>query len=325
MESGEWTSDCTYNLELNGVDPDTSDNDQTPDPTPPPPDLPMSLIIVRDSDNIYLGFQWSHEPEGGNPDEYLLGMGFDFNANGLWEDTDNGALGPDSVHTIDDAMLLVYLGVNIGQPNPPPDAWVKIYIPDGVYVLSWGDKNDDDTFSFDAIAGPPAEPGTIYGGVVGPVLDGSGNTVDLCPLDGGGHGTCVAGQDYGAGYSPQFVGYEYVLEFKVPRGLFHSPAGFGFALTQNGDGWTWPAVLDASKIDLNVDTSAEALGVLGEVASGTGQALLDPGPEEPGWLDQPVGGITTSVDKAALVMPWIAASAMFGIAVLVLTAKKRRT
>jgi hypothetical protein len=320
MGAGEWASDCTYNLQLKGVDENLDDNNENPDPTPPPPDKPMTLTILRDSQNLYLGFRWSHDPQSGTPTEFLLGMGFDFNANGRWEDTDNNLLGPDSVHTVDDAMLLVYLGVNIGEPNPPENAWVKIYIPDGTYVLSWGDKNDDDIFSFDAIAGPPAEPGTIYGGVVGPVLDGSGNTVDLCPLDAGGHATCAGGQDYGAGYSPLFVGYEYVLEFKVARAFFHSPAGFGFALTQNGDGWTWPTVLDASKIDLNIETSAEALGLLGDVASGWGMGLLDPSPSS-----EPVGGVTTTVDRVALVMPWIAAFAILGIAVLAMAADKRRT
>jgi hypothetical protein len=116
------------------------------------------------------------------------------------------------------------------------------------------------------------------------------------------------------------LGYEYVLEFKVPRAFFHSPAGFGFALTQNGDGWTWPNVLDASKIDLNVDTSAEVLGLLGEVASGYGMGLLDPGPSQ-----EPVGGAVASVDKVSLVMPWIAACAILGIAILIVAAKKRRT
>jgi hypothetical protein len=101
--------------------------------------------------------------------------------------------------------------------------------------------------------------------------------------------------------------------------FFHSPAGFGFALTQNGDGWTWPSVLDASKIDLNVETSAEALGLLGDVASGVGSGLLDPGP------GPVVGGVMVSVDKVTLVMPWIAACAILGIAVLVVAAKKRRT
>jgi hypothetical protein len=317
MEPEEWSTSCTYGLLIKGVDPTPDDPN-----TGPPADLPMTLNIVRDSENVYLGFLWTHDPGTGNAYEYLLGMGFDFNHNGVWQDPDG------NLNTVDDAMLLVYLGVDIGQPNPPPDAWVKIFIPDGAYVLSWGEKSDG-TFGFDAIAGPPGPEG-IYGGVVGPVLDRDMNTVDLCPLDGTGHAACVQGQDYGAGYSPLSPGpgYEYVLEFKVPKAFFNSPAGFGFALTQNGDGWTWPGVLDASKIDLNVETSAEALGVLGEVASGAGQALLDPGPNanEPNGPNGPaVGGVTMAVDKVAVLAPWIAGFAMLGIAVLVVATRKRRT
>jgi len=95
---------------------------------------------------------------------------------------------------------------------------------------------------------------------------------------------------------------------------------FGFALSQNGDGWTWPTVLDTSEIDLSVEGSAEALGkLLGDV-TGQGMGLLDPGPSQ-----EPVGGAMASVDKVSLVMPWIAACAILGIAVLIVAAKRRRT
>ena len=312
MSPGEWGSHCSYSLQLKGVDTNADDNNQNPDPTPPPADKPMTLIVVRDSQNLYLGFQWSHDPQGANPAEGGLGLGFDFNANGVWEDLDHSKLGPDSVHTIDDSLLLVYLGTSIGDPNPPSNAWLKIYIPVGLYILSWGDKNNDGQFSWDAIGGPPEVPNSIYHGVEGPVLDGSGNPVTF---------------PYGVGMTGTAPGpYAYTFEIAVPIALFHSPAGFGFELsqkvnTQNGEDslvWTWPTIVTPS-VDLNNPDSAAVLGkLLGDLAHPMG--ILDPLGGE-----GPVGGAVASVDKPALMIPWIAGFAMLGIAVLVVTTKKRRT
>ena len=306
MSPGEWNSKCTYNLQLKGVDQKADDDNQNPDPTPPPADKPMTLIVVRDSQNVYLGFQWNHDPQGANPADGGLGLGFDFNANGVWEDTDHDALGPPSVHTIDDSLLLVYLGVNIGKPIYDPNDWIHIYIPVGLYILSWGDKNDDDQFSFDAIGGPPAIPGTIYDGVIGPVLDGSGNVAVAFP-----YGVRITGT------GP----YVYTFEIAVPVVLFHSPAGFGFELSQKTGlanlAWTWPTIVEPN-FDVNNPDSAAALGkLLGDLSNPIG--ILDPG-ELPA-----VGGAMASVDKVSLVMPWIAALAVLGIVVAIAVSRKRRT
>jgi hypothetical protein len=298
MSPGEWNSKCTYNLQLKGVDQNGDD------PPLPPPDKPMTLIVVRDSQNLYLGFQWNHDPQGANPADGGLGLGFDFNANGVWEDTDHDALGPPSVHTIDDSLLLVYLGVSIG--NPQGGGWINIYIPDGLYILSWGDKNDDDQFSFDAIGGPPAEPGTIYHEVEGPVLDRSGNPVAF---------------PYGVGMTGAGP-YAYTYEIAVPIVLFHSPAGFGFELSQKTGSdnlaWTWPTIVEPN-IDLNNPDTAAVLGKLvGDLTNPIG--ILDLGDD----LDA-VGGPMASVDKVSLVMPWIAALAVLGIVVAIAVSRKRRT
>lgn len=307
MSPGEWNSPCTYNLQLKGVDQNADDDNQNPDPTPPPADKPMTLIVVRDSQNLYLGFQWNHDTLGQNPAQFLLGLGFDFNANGVWEDLDHSKLGPDSVHTIDDSLLLVYLGTSIGDPHPASNAWLKIYLPDGLYILSWGDKNNDGQFSWDAIGGPPAQPGTPYeNGVEGPVLDGSGNTVAF---------------PYGVGITGTEP-YVYTYEIAVPIALFHSPAGFGFELSQKTGpdnlAWTWPTIIE-SNLDLNNPSTATVLGLLGDLADPA--AILDP----VGDAGLAVGGTMASVDKPALMIPWIAGFAMLGIAVLVVTTKKRRT
>ena len=301
MDAGEWTSQCTYDLQLKGVDKNPGDE------TDPPPDKPMTLFVLRDSANVYLGFQWNHDPAGAGWDEYGIGLGFDFNANGVWEDTDHDQLGASSVHTIDDALLLVYLGRAIGEPNPPGDAWVKIYIPVGLYILSWGDKNDDEVFSWDAIGGPDAIPFTIYHGVDGPVLDGSGNPVTF---------------PYGVGVTGTGP-YTYTMEIAVPIVLFHSPAGFGFLVSHNGDAWTWPTIVQPEIPDdgenLNEAESARLLGkLLGDLSNPIG--LLDLGDD----LDA-VGGAMASVNKVSLVMPWIAALAVLGIVVAIAVSRKRRT
>ena len=222
MQPGEWTSACTFNLQLKGVDTDLSDNTGTNDPTPPPPDKPMTLIVLRDSENIYLGFQWNHDTKGADATQYLLGLGFDFNANGLWEDGDYAQLGKDSVHTIDDALLLVYLGHYVGNPVYDPNAWISLYLPHGLYVLSWGPNNDNPpTFQFGAISGPQNDaPNSHYT-----------QPDDLGARDRNNNPVSFP---YGAAEPPEsmLLGYRYTMEIAVPLVLFHSPAGFGFALTQ---------------------------------------------------------------------------------------------
>jgi len=311
ISSGEWVSRCTFDLQLRGADNDPEN------PPPPPADKPLTLTVLRDSQYIYLAFQWTHDTQGADPSQYLLGLGFDFDADGLWEDNDHAQLLAFSVHTIDDALLLVYMGHYVGDPHPPPDAWIKFYLPDGLYVLSWGDKNDDNTFQFDGISGPPAEPGTPYDpGVEGPALDGNGNPVTFphgpsCNEDGG----C----------SPVPL-YAYTYEIAVPRLLFHSPAGFGFALVhQTGSpnpvtqAWTWPTLVDASGVDLGKPESAEALGKLvGDLAGTWERGFLDPGGEPA------VGGVMATIDKVTLILPWIAALAGLGLVALLLASRKRR-
>jgi hypothetical protein len=314
MNPGEWGSECSYNLWLKGVDTNTDDdNTADGDPTPPPPDLPLTLIVVRDSENVYLGFQWNHDPLGADPADGGLGLGFDFDHDGVWEDNDHTQLGVDSVHTIDDSLLLVYLGKDIGTPLPPSDAWIKIYIPVGLYILSWGDKDNDGTFTWDAIGGPPAVPNSIYNGVEGPVFDGSGNPVTF---------------PYGVGMTGTAPPYTYTFEIAVPVALFHSPAGFGFELShKTGEtdslAWTWPTVV--SNLDLNSPDTAGVLGLLGDLTNPA--ALLDPNapPPEPTGGAPAVGGAIASTDKISLVIPWIAALAVFGTVLAIAVSRKRRT
>jgi hypothetical protein len=279
-------------------------DDNPDDGNPPPPDKPMTLLVVRDSTNVYLGFQWNHDPPAQGQNDYGIGLGFDFNANGVWEDTDHAQLDALSVHTIDDSLLLVYLGKAIGDPDPPSNAWIKIYIPVGLYVLSWGDKNDDEQFSWDAIGGPAAIPGTIYKGVEGPILDGSGNPVTFDP--------------YGVGITGTGP-YAYTLEIKVPLVLFHSPAGFGFMVSHNGDAWTWPTIVQP-EIDLSNPATAVVLGkLLGDLANVGGGGILDPGIGEPA-----VGGAITTVNSLTLILPWVAALAGLGLVAVIVAYRKRR-
>jgi len=312
MDPGEWTSACTFALDLKNVDTTL-------------PDKPMTLIVLRDSDNVYLGFQWNHDPQGADATQYLLGLGFDFDADGSWEDGDYAQLGKNSVHTIDDALLLVYLGHYAGDPSPPEDAWIKLYLPHGLYVLSWGNETDvgPSAFQFYGISGPANDfPGSPYTQPDGLGTNDRNNNPVSFPY----------------GVAPpelMFLGYRYTMEIAVPLALFHSPAGFGFALThQTGTpdpetgnsptlSWTWPTVVGEIP-DLGKPESAEALGTLvGDLASTWQRGLLDPGLDE--GIGEPVGGVMTTVNKPVLMIPWIAGFAMLGIAVLVVATRKRRT
>jgi len=120
--------------------------------------------------------------------------------------------------------------------------------------------------------------------------------------------------------------YAYTYEIPVPRVLFHSPAGFGFALVhQTGSpnpvtqAWTWPTLVDASGVDLGKPESAEALGKLvGDLAGTWERGFLDPGGEPA------VGGVMATIDKVTLILPWIAALAGLGLVALLLASRKRR-
>ena len=221
----------------------------------------MTLHVMRDLKNLYLAFDWTHEwilnPDdpGSSPDQYLLVLAFDINHNGLWEDEDR------VLYSIDDMVALSYLGVDIGDPQPPEDAWIKIYIPHGLYIYSWGDADyvpgGEYKPQIDVIGGPPAIPGTIWTGVPGPgPLDRSGRSVTF---------------RYGVGRSPSGAvsgqTYEYTLEVAVPMILFPGrSAGFGLGLQQETNAnlylWAWPNEVDPDSFDVADATSAGLLGTL---------------------------------------------------------------
>jgi len=272
---------------------------------------------MRDAETLYLGFQWTHtwnvDPNAGDssPDKYVLVLAFDFVRDGVWQDVDSNP------NTIDDGLGLVYLGFDIGDPIPPEDAWVKIYIPYGQYVISWDGQANEGQGQIAAIGGPPEEdfPGTIYHGVPGNPSDMNGNPVTF---------------DYGVGRSPSGAlsgqVYTYTIEVAVPLALFHSPAGFGFGLGQETNGqvywWTWPSSIDQS-FDATDKTGASLLGILTDLSSS--QGILDPDKEPPKQpLAAPVGGAMVPVDKLAVMLPWFAVASMAGIVTVAALVRRRR-
>lgn len=311
ISPGEYIETCQYQLDLHGA---YYDNGTLVDP--PLPKL-MMLYIMNDYENVYLAFQWTHlwnndtDAADSSPDKYLLLLAFDFDADGLFEDDDN------FVYTIDDGLGLLYLGFYIGNPNPPQDAWIKIYIPVGLYVISW-----NSTQGVQAIGGPPAEPGTIWEGVKplgnpGP-LDEDGNSVSF---------------PYGVSRSPtgKTSGqvYTYIMELAVPKILFHKsaelvfePARFGFALMQETNSmciWTWPSEIQNWGGEVNSE-SAEQLGFLLDLDPGS-DGFLDPGEDPP---PSPVGGVLAHPDKWGVLLPWLVALAVLGAATAVIASRKRR-
>lgn len=286
----------------------------------------MQIYVMRDSANLYLGFQWTHiwnndtTTSDSSPDKYVLVLAFDFVRDGVWQDIDN------NTNTIDDGLGLIFLGFDIGDPNPPENAWIKIYIPHGQYVISWDGQANAGQGQIAAIGGPPEEnfPGTIYHGVSGSPSDRNGNAVTFT---------------YGLGRSPSnYVNggtYTYAIETMVPQALFHSPAGFGFGLGQETDGqvywWTWPSTIDQS-FDANDKTGASLLGIVTDLSGSLGalDPVNDPQPPKPpqpptGQVGAPVGGLITPVDKLALALPWLSITLLAGmVSVAVLIRTRRR-
>jgi len=309
ISPGEYIETCGYQLDLQGA---YDENGNLVGPQ-----KQMALYIMNDFNNVYLAFQWTHlwnqhpSDQDSSPDKYLLLLAFDFDADGLFEDNDN------FVYTIDDGLGLLYLGFYIGNPNPPQDAWIKIYIPVGLYVISW-----NSTQGAQAIGGPPAEPGTIWEGVKplgnpGP-RDGNGNRVSF-PY---GVSRSPAGKTSGQVYT-------YIMEVAVPKILFHKsaelvfePARFGFALMQETNSmyiWTWPSTIQNWGGQVNPE-SAEQLGFLVDLDPGS-DGLLDPGGDPP---FSPVGGVIAYPNKWDVLLPWVIALAVFGAATVVVASRNRR-
>jgi len=347
----EWDEACHYELPLQGpytpgTDPDTGNATWVPVPANYSLGKSMNLYIMRDATNVYLAYQWDHlpdndtaEPKVKSPDRYILFMAFDFNNNGVFEDTDN------IVNTIDDALGLAYLGfviriywcvrICLFAPCPPGcTVWLDIFIPKGLYSFSW-----NSTEGAQVIGGPPAPitytgdegPDTVYNGVPGP----GPLAPDLTPVSFPNR----------ASYTPLdnsvTTVHTYTIELAVPKILFHSPAGFGFALGQDtnrktvdGDKqafpvWTWPSQLDTFNVDPGqMGDNPDLAKFLGFLAENTNDpsGLLDPGPTPPGPTPPaPVGGVVAAPDRIALLLPWFAACAIVGLVTAVWIARKRKT
>jgi len=326
---GEWNETCHYVLPLQGpyltgTDPVTGNATWVPIPANYSLGKSMDLYVMRDATSIYLAYQWSHLPDNNtaNPkvksaDRYGLIMAFDFDNDGKFEDTDN------IVNTIDDALGLAYLGFDVRIylvlcPFGKCSVWLDIFIPKGLYSYSW-----NTTQGAQVIGGPT--PPIYYNGPDGPptVYNGVPGSGPLAP-----DGTPVSFPN-GVSYTPldnsPIIVHTYTIELAVPKILFHSPAGFGFALAQEtnrnttmGDEdvwpvWTWPSQLDTFEQDpnnaLQNPDMAQLLGFLGDNINDP-SGLLDPGPAAP---PAPVGGVVAAADRVALLLPWLAACAIVGV------------
>jgi hypothetical protein len=311
-----------YNLQLQGVTQQIGD----PAYAYTPPDKDMTVTIGRtDKGNLMIEFRWTHDPgDDALRDKYILLLTFDFDNDGSWED------GDDFLYTVDDSLALISLGYDldvwIGKPFHPGEEWIAFYIPHGLYVYSYGNKDDPSNPMWDLgtpIGGPPAQgPGPISGkmwnGVEGPgPLYPDKSSLEFTPFYSG------------------FEGTSYVTKMPIPLGLFHSPSGFGFILGQqtavSGEkpwlSWIWPPqeplpedLLGA----LGASDGAELLGNLDPDAEGPYNYVLGdpPGPD----AGQAVGGFATAVDRIALAAPWIALTSILGVALVlaVVIAKRRK-
>jgi hypothetical protein len=341
ISPGEWAEACHYLLPLQGPYINGNDEDGNTVWVPVPANYSLSksmnLYVMRDAANVYLAYQWSHLPDNNtiaptvkSADRYGLITAFDFDNDGKFEDSDN------VVNTIDDALGLAYLGFDVRiyvelclpfGPNCHNTVWLDIFIPKGLYIFSW-----NSTEGAQPIGGPtppipyhgPDGPDTVYSGLPGPG--------PLAP-----DGTPMSFPN-GAGLTPPdnspTVTHTYTIELAVPKILFHSPAGFGFALIQEtnrntqskGDEhaspvWTWPSQLDTFTQDPTSLQNPDLAKLLGFLADNMNDptGLLDPGPS-----GQPVGGVTAPVDKVALVLPWLGAIAIVGMPATVWMARKRK-
>jgi len=306
-----------YNLQLQATEVSVGGDLYTP------PKKDMTVTLGRTNlGNLMMVFEWEHDPGPKVPaSNYAIILGFDFDNDGLWENPDI------NVYTPDDALGLVALGytLDVCIPKPcftPPcggGCWIAFYIPNGLYVLSWGiDPNDNSGPKVVPIGGPPGPQGP------GPI---SGKTWES--LKGPGPRYPISLESIV--FNPYYTDTSYVMKVGVPLALFHSPSGFGFFLTQQttvGDetpwlSWMWPSQGSSSPdlSDLGNENGAQYLGNLDPTAEGPYNYVLadPPGP------DAPVGGFATAVDKIALVVPWIALTSILAVAlVLALTKAKKR-
>jgi len=223
LDEGEWDSDCSFERDLRGI-PENVTDDGSWHWEYPPFNQSVTQYHMQDDNNHYLAFQWTHlwlnntvNDDDSSPDKYIFAAGFDFDHDRVWEDYDN------NVHTIDDALALVYLAFQIGEPNAT--GWFPIYIPEGLYVFSWNATANE----------------------------GQDITADPGPLDRDGNPVTF---NYGHGRTPEWfesnVTYTYTFEVTVPNILFHSTAGFAFGLAQETNfvvggtqynetyAWSWP-------------------------------------------------------------------------------------
>jgi hypothetical protein len=310
-----------YSLHLQGVTQKIGESEYTP------PDKDMTVTFGRtDKGNLMIEFRWIHDSgDTALRDKYILLLAFDFNNNGLWEDSDH------VLYTVDDSLALISLGYDldvwIGKPFSPGEEWIAFYIPRGLYVFSYGNKDDPSSPKWDIgqpIGGPPPQgPGPIshkmWNGVTGPgPLYPDGSPLDFTPF-----------------YST-FEGTSYVTKMPVPLGLFHSLSGFGFVLGQqtvvSGEKpwlvWIWPPQGSPVNEDdwlgsLAAENGAQYLGNLDPNAEGPYNYVLadPPGPDAGAW---PVGGFATAVDSITLVAPWIALTSIVGVALVVAVTLARR-
>ena len=350
ISAGEWNATCGYQLQLQGPFRPDVDPQQNPiwvsitAPYYVGPSLQknMTLYAMRDDQNVYLAYQWTHEPYGNvnksaSPDNYLLITAFDFDHDGKFEDNDN------VTNTIDDALGLAYMGFDFRLylrmclclfGSCGCSVWFDIFAPKGLYAISW-----NVTKGAEVIGGPP--PGKIWT----PTLEHPDwPEKNWTGVPGWGplkpNGDPFSFEEAGSTRSPGGTSYDatytYTVELAVPKFLFHSPAGFGFFLAQEtgnetGDPswplWTWPSGLQQMRGDVgsmvqNAST-AQLLGFLSDNIGASG--TLDPGPAGPSPSPVAVGGVVTPADRVVLLLPLFAACGTAGVITAIWIARKRKT
>jgi hypothetical protein len=174
----------------------------------------MTLDVIVGSTSATFRFSWTHiSGKGVDPSHFLFVMGFDLDNDTLWEDGDTNK------YTIDDTLVLSYLGYDIVTPPP---CWVCINLLHGLRVISY---QSSDT-SFQVIYSPE-----------GPNTPG--------PQDPNGNSLLFSS-------SAKRLAFFYTLTFTVPLVVFLSmtaKTGFGFGLLQETGFpdkskqnilWVWP-------------------------------------------------------------------------------------
>ena len=325
-----------YQLELQGIQTQVGGQDYIPDKKP------MTVTLGRtDLGNLMMEFSWTHDPGPDVPrTNYAIILGFDFDNDGVW--TANTP-----VYKPDDALALVALGFDIDICLGNNCDWIRLFIPYGLYVASFGidpNKASSTTNEWVFIGGPPADP-TRIGPKSGVPWEGVKCGGGVCP-----------GPEYPDGspvlFNPYYTDTSYVMKIGVPLELFtHGLSGFGFFLTQQTTvlgpnvneqpwlAWGWPLQGQSAPIQgQSASIPNDWLGALGAADGSGAQYLgnLDPnaqGPYNYALADPPggpdtsvVGGFATAADRIALVTPWIAITSILGIALLlaVRAARKRK-